>query len=350
MVDNTEVIFDRRGCLGLITLNKPKALNALSLSMVKNISSQLSNWERDDQVYAVVIQGAGEKSFCAGGNIRDLYDQRGTEYGKIYYTNEYLLNVKIFNFSKPFISLMDGVVMGGGVGLSVYGSHRIVTERSLFAMPETSIGLFPDVGASWFLPKCPGEIGMYLGLTGYRLSPADCLYIGVADSFVPSHSLALLINDLSNISNESGCIDELIIQYSDEAGLNTLSEVKENIDRCFSAESIEKIIEKLNAEDNVWAADTIKIIMRMSPTSLKVTYRQLRIGKTIKEFENIMAMEYRIANCCFSEHDLFEGIRAVVVDKDRTPKWLPSKIEDINDEDINKYFIPIADEPDFYNY
>lgn len=350
MKDNTEVIFDHQGCLGLITLNKPKALNALSLTMVNLIHDQLLNWERDDQIYAVVIQGAGEKTFCAGGDIRDLYDKRGTEYGKIYYTNEYLLNVTIFNFTKPFIALMDGVVMGGGAGVSVHGSHRIVTERTLFAMPETSIGLFPDVGASWFLPKCPGEIGMYLGLTGCRLNSADCLYAGVADYFVKSHSLDLLINDLSSISNHSNNIDEVISKYTNEAGLNTLSKYQESIDRCFSAESIEKIIDNLQVEDNVWGADTIKNIKKMSPTSLKVTFRQLSLGKTIKEFENIMTMEYRIANRCFKGHDLFEGIRSVVVDKDRAPKWLPSKVDDISEEDIDEYFAPISDEPNFYNY
>ncbi|MFL2654445.1 MAG: enoyl-CoA hydratase/isomerase family protein [Alphaproteobacteria bacterium] len=350
MNDNTEVIFDHKGSIGLITLNRPKALNALSLSMVKMIHAQLLNWERDNKIVAVVIQGAGDKTFCAGGDIRVLYNKRGTDYGQIYYTNEYLLNVTIFNFSKPFIALMDGVVMGGGAGVSVHGSHRIVTERTLFAMPETSIGLFPDVGASWFLLKCPGEIGMYLGLIGARLSAADCLYAKIADYYMKSDSLDLLINELSAISNQPGHIDDVICKYTDKVGLNNLSEKKETIDRCFSAESIEKIIENLKSEDDIWSKETIDSLNKMSPTSLKITFRQLRKARTIEAFENVVAMEYRMANRCFNGHDLFEGIRAVVVDKDRTPKWSPSKVDDISEEDIDEYFTQKSDEPDFYNY
>jgi len=350
MNDNTEVIFDHKGSIGLITLNRPKALNALSLSMVKMIHAQLLNWERDNKIFAVVIQGAGDKTFCAGGDIRVLYNKRGTDYGQIYYTNEYLLNVTIFNFSKPFIALMDGVIMGGGAGVSVHGSHRIVTERTLFAMPETSIGLFPDVGASWFLLKCPGEIGMYLGLIGARLSAADCLYAKIADYYMKSDSLDLLINELSAISNQPGHIDDVISKYTDKVGLNNLSEKKETIDRCFSAESIEKIIENLKSEDDIWSKETIDSLNKMSPTSLKITFRQLRKARTIEEFEDVVAMEYRMANRCFNGHDLFEGIRAVVVDKDRTPKWSPSKVDDISEEDIDEYFTQKSDEPDFYNY
>ncbi|MBT3930806.1 MAG: enoyl-CoA hydratase/isomerase family protein, partial [Rhodospirillaceae bacterium] len=186
MNDEPEVLLEQRGRIGLITLNKPKALNALSLSMIHAIAPQLEAWAADDGVDAVVIQGTGDKAFCAGGDIRDLYEGRGTDFGPTYYAAEYKLNVMIHTFPKPYIALMDGVTMGGGVGMSVHGSHRVVSDRILFAMPETGIGLFPDIGASWFLPCCPGEIGMYLGLTGHRLRAADTLYAGIGDVHVPA--------------------------------------------------------------------------------------------------------------------------------------------------------------------
>jgi enoyl-CoA hydratase len=347
MSDTAEVILEERGNLGVITLNKPQALNALSLAMIAVIEPQLHAWASDDNIAAVVIQGAGDRVFCAGGDIQDLYEKRGNNYGAIYFTAEYSLNVTIFNYPKPYIALMDGVVMGGGVGVSVHGSHRVVTERTLFAMPETGIGLFPDIGASWFLTRCPGEIGMYLGLTGYRMRAADCLYAGIGDVHIPSDNLDAVIDALVSTPPEADVISAVLSQFSADPGPNKLAEYRAAIDRCFSATSVEAILTRLAAEDSVWADGTAGVIGTKSPTSLKVSFRQLRIGPTLKRFEDVMAMEFRIGDRCYHGNDLFEGIRAVVIDKDGAPNWQPPDLAGVSETDVDEYFVPVADEPDF---
>ena len=347
MSDTSEVIFERRGRLGIITLNKPQALNALSLTMVEAMEPQLHAWAGDDTVSAVVIQGAGDRAFCAGGDIRDLYDKRGTEYGPTYYRAEYTQNVTIFNYPKPYIALVDGVVMGGGVGVSINGSHRVVTERTLFAMPETGIGLFPDIGASWFLPRCPGEIGMYLGLTGYRMRAADCLYAGLGDVYIPSDRLEAVFDALANTAPDAEIISAVLAQFSADPGPNKLSEQLPAINRCFSATSVEAILARLAAEGSPWGNDTADVIKTKSPTSLKVSFRQLRTGPTLQRFEDAMQMEYRIADRCFRGHDLFEGIRAVVIDKDGAPHWEPPDLAGVGETDVDEYFAPVAGEPNF---
>ena len=347
MPETSDVIFEIRGRLGIITLNKPKALNALSLAMVEAMEPQLHGWAADDAITALVIQGTGDRAFCAGGDIRDLYDKRGTDYGATYYRAEYTQNVTIFNYPKPYIALMDGVVMGGGVGVSVHGSHRVVTERTLFAMPETGIGLFPDIGASWFLPRCPGEIGMYLGLTGYRMRAADCLYAGIGDVYVASENLEAVFDALVNTTSDRDVISAVLAQFSRDPGPNKLSEHRAAIDRCFSATSVEAILARLAAEGSVWGNETVELIGTKSPTSLKVAFRQLRIGATLQRFEDAMTMEYRIADRCYHGHDLFEGIRAVVIDKDGTPNWLPPDLARVSENDVEEYFAAVPGEPDF---
>ncbi len=331
----------------MITLNKPQALNALSLTMIEAMEPRLHAWAADDAVAAVVIQGAGDRAFCAGGDIRDLYARRGTDYGATYYRAEYTQNVTLFNYPKPYIALMDGVVMGGGVGVSVHGSHRVVTERTLFAMPETGIGLFPDIGASWFLPRCPGETGMYLGLTGYRMRAADCLYAGIGDVYIPSERLDAVIDALTYTTPDADVIGAVLAQFSAEPGPNKLSEHQPEINRCFSATSVEAILARLAAEGSAWATETAEVIGTKSPTSLKVSFRQLRAGATLTRFEDVMQMEYRIADRCFRGHDLFEGIRAVVIDKDGAPNWLPPDLAGVSETVVDEYFAPAAGESDF---
>tara|TARA_R110002110_G_scaffold415612_1_gene651512 strand:- start:68396 stop:69445 length:1050 start_codon:yes stop_codon:yes gene_type:complete len=348
MNDEPEVLLEARGRIGLITLNKPKALNALSLAMIHAIEPQLQSWATDDGVDAVVIQGAGEKAFCAGGNIRDLYEGRGTDFGPIYYAAEYKLNVLIHTYPKPYIALMDGVTMGGGVGMSVHGSHRVVSDRILFAMPETGIGLFPDIGASWFLPCCPGEIGMYLGLTGHRLRAADTLYAGIGDVHVPADKLDALLDALAGASALDGDgVAAILRDFAVDPGEAPLAEHREAIDRCFSGDSVEDILARLAAEDSDWARAQIETISGKSPTALKVTFRQLRAGAHIESIADIMTMEYRLADRSFRGHDLFEGIRAVVIDKDGAPKWDPTTLDAVSDADVDEYFEPVAGEPSF---
>ena len=348
MNDEPEVLLETRGRIGLITLNKPRALNALSLTMIHAIKPRLAEWATDDTVDAVLIQGAGEKAFCAGGDIRDLYEGRGTDYGPTYYAAEYAQNVAIHTYPKPYIALMDGVTMGGGVGMSIHGSHRIVTDRTLFAMPETGIGLFPDVGASWFLNCCPGELGMYLGLTGHRMRAVDCLYAGIGDAYVPADGLEALLDAFADAATLDGNgVDEIVRAHATDPGFAPLAEHRDAIDRCFSGDSVAEILTRLAAEDSDWARAQIAVLETKSPTSLEVTHRQLRLGARIEGFGEIMQMEYRIADRCFRGHDLFEGIRAVVIDKDGAPRWSPADLDAVSTADVDEYFEPVAGEPDF---
>jgi len=348
MNDEPEVLLEQRGRIGLITLNKPKALNALSLAMIHAIEPQLKSWATDDGVDAVVIQGAGEKAFCAGGDIRDLYEGRGTDFGPTYYAAEYKLNVLIHTYPKPYIALMDGVTMGGGVGMSVHGSHRVVSDRILFAMPETGIGLFPDIGASWFLPCCPGEVGMYLGLTGHRLRAADTLYAGIGDVHVPADRLDGLLDTLAAAKALDGDgVAAILRDVAVDPGDAPLAAHREAIDRCFAGDSVEDILARLAAEDSEWARAQIETLAGKSPTALKVTFRQLREGARIESIADIMTMEYRLADRSFRGHDLFEGIRAVVIDKDGAPKWNPTTLDAVSEADVDEYFQPVAGEPNF---
>jgi enoyl-CoA hydratase len=348
MNDEPEILLETRGRVGLITLNKPRALNALSMHMVEVMHPQLVAWAADDTIDAVVIQGAGEKAFCAGGDIRDMYEKRGTDFGARYYAAEYLLNVAIHTYPKPYIALMDGVAMGGGAGVSIHGSHRVITERTLFAMPETGIGLFPDIGASWFLSCCPGQIGMYLGLTGHRMRAADCLYAGIGDVYVESDRLDDLLAGLGTAdTTDEQAVNAALKEVSGNPGPAPLAAHREAIDRCFAGGSVEDIIAKLEAEDTDWARDQLAMLAIKSPTALKLTYRQLRLGPNIDSIADIMKMEYRMACRSYRGVDLFEGIRAVVIDKDGAPRWEPDELAAVVDGDLDEYFAPVPGEPDF---
>jgi enoyl-CoA hydratase len=348
MTDESELLLETRGRIGLITLNKPKALNALSMTMVERMHPQIVKWAKDDAIGAVVIQGAGEKAFCAGGDIRDMYRNRGTDFGAVYYAAEYLLNVGIHTFPKPFIALMDGVTMGGGAGVSIHGSHRVVTERTMFAMPETGIGLFPDIGASWFLSCCPGQIGMYLGLTGHRMRAADCLYAGIGDFYIESICQVKLLAALSGaIEIDELSVNKVLKFFATDPGVSPLAEHREAIDRCFAGNSVSAILESLESEDTDWAREQLAILAYKSPTALKLTYRQLRVGPGVESIADVMRMEYRMAVRIYRGDDLFEGIRAVVIDKDGAPKWQPDSLDTVSDADIDEYFMPALDEPDF---
>jgi enoyl-CoA hydratase len=335
-----EILFEKRGRIGLIILNRPKALNALTLGMVNLMHAQLKVWAGDPAVSAVVITGAGERGFCAGGDIRALYDsgKAGTPYVFDFYAHEYRLNAYIKHYPKPYIALLNGITMGGGVGVSVHGKHRVACENTMFAMPETGIGLFPDVGGTYFLPRLPGELGMFLALTGTRLKAADLLYCGIAQTFVPYERFPKLIDALA----ESGAMPEqTIASFKGDAGAGTLAPWREVIDRCFVKKSVEEILNALAVEGGAWGEEIAKIILTKSPSSTKVTYRQIREGKRT-EFDDCMRLEYRLT-CRFMEgRDFYEGVRAQIIDKDQKPKWSPPSLAQVTESDVAAYFAPLG--------
>lgn len=340
MSDEAEVLFEKRGAVGLITLNRPKALNALTHNMAVLMTAQLRAWAKDAAIKIVVIQGAGERAFCAGGDIRVLYEsgKAGTPYALEFYRDEYILDALIKRYPKPFVALIRGIDMGGGVGVSINGSHRVADESMLFAMPETGIGLFPDVGGSYFLPRCPGEIGMYLALTGARIKTADCLYVGVATDFVPQTKWGELLTKL-----EAGdAPDAAIKALRGDAGPAPLAEQHGKIDTIFAATSVEAILERLDRDTGEWARETAKTIRTKSPTSLKIAYRQVREGAK-KEFDDCMRMEFRMVNRIVAGHDFYEGVRATIIDKDGAPKWNPPQLAAVSDADVAAYFAPLGE-------
>ncbi len=341
MSGEADILFERRGAVGLITLNRPQALNALTHGMVVAMHARLREWEHDDAIKTVIIQGAGERAFCAGGDIRALYEsgKAGTPYIVDFYRDEYLLNAAIKHYPKPYVALLRGIVMGGGVGVSVHGSHRVADESMLFAMPETGIGLFPDVGGSWFLPRMPGQLGMYLGLTGARAKAEDSLYAGVATFYVPAARRDAMLEELAASSDTV----EHILQESeaDEASA-PLRERQENIDAIFSAHSVESILERLERDGTDWALDTANTIRAKSPTATKLAFRQIREGAKLS-FDDCMRMEFRMVNRVIAGHDFYEGVRATIIDKDGAPKWSPATLAEVRDADIDAYFAPLGE-------
>lgn len=336
-----EILFEKIGAIGLITLNRPKALNALTLGMCELMGPQLDAWAKDDSVKAVVIEGTGEKGFCAGGDIRVLHDsgKAGTPYAIDFYRTEYKLNAQIYHYPKPYIALIDGITMGGGVGVAVHGDHRIVTERTVFAMPETGIGLYPDVGGTYFLPRCPGQLGMYMGLTGARLKAADCLYAGVGTAYMSPEKLDQLKHMLAEGTDPTSAIDSL----TEDPGAPPLAERREQIDHFFAKLSVEEIIGSLENDAGEWRLETVQALRSKSPTSLKITYRQICEGAQL-DFDECMKLEFRMTNRIVAGHDFYEGVRAVVIDKDQSPTWSPSDLEGVSTQAVNAYFETLGDD------
>lgn len=335
-----EIRFEMRGALGLITLNRPKALNALTLDMIHAMADRLGDWAGNDDIAAVLVRGSGDRAFSAGGDIRALYDLDGNAAAFIagFFRDEYRLNRMIFRYPKPYVALIDGIAMGGGVGVSVNGSHRIASEATLFAMPETGIGMFPDVGGSYFLPRCPGETGLYLGLTGARLKAADCLHAGICDAFVARDRHDAVIGALADGGEVSGVLEK----FAADPGAAQLAGQRPAIDRCFAADSVDAIVEALEEEGSEWAEATRAALSKKSPLALKVAYRQLRAGRDL-DFEECMKMEYRLSQRIVPGHDFREGVRAVVVDKDNSPRWDPPSLAAVSDAMVDSCFAPLGD-------
>lgn len=338
-MSDSEVLFERRGAIGLITLNRPKALNALTHGMCVQMKSQLDAWRTDPQVKTIVIQGEGERAFAAGGDIRALYEsgKAGTPYALDFYRDEYILDALIKHYPKPYVALIRGIVMGGGVGVSVHGSHRIADESTTFAMPETGIGLFPDVGGSYFLPRCPGETGLYVALTGARLKAADALYIGVATHFVPAAQRDALIAKLADGETP----DKAVAALAADPGPAPLAALRSDIDRHFAKDSVDAILSSLDADASDWSRDIAKTIRAKSPTSTRLAFRQNREGKELS-FDDCMRMEFRMVNRVVAGHDFYEGVRATIIDKDNTPRWQPASLAEVSEADIAAYFAKLS--------
>lgn len=343
-MDEAEILFATEGHSATATLNRPKALNALTLGMIRALDPQLAAWAKDPAVRHVVLKGAGEKSFCAGGDVRAVCEAglaakksgKQNPLTRDFFFEEYRLNRRLSRYPKPIVSLIDGICMGGGVGLSVHGRYRVATERTLFAMPETAIGLFPDVGGSYFLPRLPGRMGRFLGLTGERLKAADLFHLGIATHYVPSEMFADLEAALANEA-----ADSVLARFHADPGAPTLPALAPAIDRCFAPATIEGILAALDAEANEWSAKLAQRLRKMSPLSLKVSLRQLDLGAALS-IEDGLRMEFRLVQRCMAGDDFFEGIRAVLIDKDHAPKWQPATLDAASDAMVQRYFAPLG--------
>ncbi|MCE3231124.1 MAG: hypothetical protein K0R52_1052 [Alphaproteobacteria bacterium] len=336
-----EILSKVDGHAGVITLNRPKALNALSLPMIREITRLLMGWKDDPRIGVVIVQSSNERAFCAGGDVRSVYEahRKGDQdFMAAIFQEEYLLNFIISIYPKPYISLMDGIALGGGLGISLHGSHRIVTERTTMGMPETGIGFFPDVGAGYFLNRCPGEIGTYLGVMGESISGEDALYAGLATHRVGSAEMPTVYRSLLR-ARSTGDVDDIL---QDAAGGQQdcwLQTYRDLIDRCFSFSSIEEIFKALQQESGPIAQAWLKGSIKKSPTSLKLALAVLRRTKGLP-LKEVLALDFQVSQQCVKNHDFFEGIRAVLVDKDQAPLWKPSQLSDVTPEMIEGYFIP----------
>ncbi|MEE8536168.1 MAG: enoyl-CoA hydratase/isomerase family protein, partial [Kiloniellales bacterium] len=343
MSADRDILFELHGAVGVVLLNRPQALNALTLAMIEAFDRRLRLWAGDPGVAAVLIKGAGERAFCAGGDVRAITraGEAGEPLTADFFRAEYTLNRRIKTWPKATVAVVDGLAMGGGVGVSVHGSHRVVSERMVMAMPETRIGLFPDVGASYFLSRLPGALGIYLGLTGARMAAADALSLGLATHFVASDRLpaleaALFAADWSG-TDPRAVASVTTERFAGDPGVSPLAERRAVIERCFAGESVAAILTALEAEGGDWATQTLADLARCSPTSLKITFEALRRGAGL-DFDQVMVMEYRLSQACMAGHDFYEGIRAVVIDKDNAPAWEPDRLEAVTPELVEAHF------------
>lgn len=339
-----EEIPGKNGHLGLITLNRPLALNALNHVMFVELDKHLKVWESNSAIKAVVIRAVEGRAFCAGGDIRYAYEHRTDPTLPHFFRDEYRLNLRIHHYPKPYIALLDGITMGGGAGISMHGSHRIGTERLVFAMPETGIGFYPDVGATYVLARLPYKMGFYLGLTGVKISYSDCLTLGIVQEIVDSHSLNAIIAALAdNELSDEDAVTKILSMFAIRTPESELLQHKNEIDTCFSQKTIEEIILALDNQSSEWCQQTANIIKSKSPTSLKVTLHALQKALHLN-FDEAMKMEYGLTTHFLQSNDFFEGVRAVVIDKDQKPKWQPASLKEVTDQEIKKYFMPLTEE------
>lgn len=337
--------------IGFITLDRPKALNSLSLKMIRTITLALLDWTQNADVHAVVIHSSHERAFCAGGDIRFFYDagtanpQGDSALLEDFFTEEYALNYLIHHFPKSYISLLDGVVMGGGMGIAQSGPGnqlRIVTERTKMAMPEVNIGLFPDVGGSFFLSRCAGAIGTYLGLTGDIIHAADAIYAGLADVYLPSTQIPALL-ELLNTTDESdikSCLRKFAAPFQPETGESRLSTERDTLDRHFSHYTVNSILRSLKTDTSAFSSNAFTLMQSRSPLLMCVTLEQLKRGKLLN-IAQCLRMERTMVRHCFKHGEVLEGIRALVVDKDMKPVWRPEYLAEVTSELVQGFFAPV---------
>jgi enoyl-CoA hydratase len=339
---DNQLMVERKGYLGIIQLNRPRALNSLNLNMVHHMREALATFADDPEITSVIVTGEGGRAFCAGGDIRIIHDlgkANDPDVGR-FWRDEFPLNYTIAHYPKPYIALMDGIVMGGGVGLSAHGAFRVVTETTRLAMPETGIGYFPDVGVSWLLPKAPGEIGTWMGLTGNEVNAADAIFAGLADVHVPSERLEELTKAISALgpSHVHKGIEMLLAQFSTPPAPGMFETGRELIDAVFSHNTVEEIIATLRARDDAFSQTTLQTLQKRSPTSLKITLRMLRLARDSSGLIECLEREFAAGLEVLKGYDFYEGVRAAIIDKDRNPQWQPAMLSDVTNEDIARYF------------
>ena len=337
-----ELLVTTGGGVGRVTLNRPKAIHALTRGMCLDMIDALDAWRGEDAVQLILIEHGEGRGFCAGGDIRAIWESaRGDgAYARGFFFDEYRLNHLLFTYAKPIVAFMDGIVMGGGVGISQPAKYRIATERTMFAMPESGIGLFPDVGGGWYLSRLPGRVGDYLALTGARIDGADCLALGLATHFIPSAVLAEVKAKLAAAPEDAAAILSAAATTPSDAKIVAL---QPDIDRLFSADRYEEVLTALDADGGEWAVKQRAILATKSPQTCKVSLRLVRQGRDHVDFAEEMRVEYRVACHVVQRHDFLEGVRALIVDKDNAPRWDPPTPEGVTDHLIDTIFSPLAD-------
>lgn len=346
--ESDEVLTRVDGGVGYVTLNRPKAINSLNQTMVDLLSTVLVRWERDDAVRAVVLTGAGERGLCAGGDVVAIYHSArkdGPENGieaRRFWRDEYLLNGMIGRFAKPYVAVMDGIVMGGGVGVSAHANTRVVTDTSKVAMPEVGIGFIPDVGGAFLLSRAPGKLGLHAALTGAPFNGADAIALGFADHYVPHSEL-----DAFTAAVATAGVEGALAAHAVEPPPSELAAQREWIDECYSGESVVDIVAALRDHAASPANDAASLIATRSPISLSVTFEAIRRAADMETLEDVLVQDYRVSSASLRSHDLVEGIRAQLVDKDRNPKWSPAGLAEVTVADVAAYFAPVDDDLSF---
>ncbi|WP_104087837.1 enoyl-CoA hydratase/isomerase family protein [Cryobacterium sp. N19] len=339
-VSDNEVLLQRDGPLARIVLNRPKALNALTHGMIRTIAAALTDWADDPAVQTVLLTGSGDRALCAGGDIVSIYRDARTDPDENarFWADEYTLNAQIKRYPKPFVALMDRIVLGGGVGLSGHASHRVVTERTKLGMPETTIGFVPDVGGTYLYSRTPGELGTHLALTAATMTGADAIALGLADSFVESTQLESLADALKRMPAAAA-----IAEHASTVPPAPLLAERAWIDECYAGNDVATIIDRLQTSSVTAADDAAAAILAKSPTALRVTLESLRRARDLRTLEEVLEQEYRVSLRMVAGHDVIEGIRAQVIDKDRNPAWQPSTLSDVSDADMQAYFAPLGE-------